>query len=204
MNIAAVVLAAGGSTRLGSPKQLLAYGEKSLLRGAAESVLATPCTPVLVILGSGAEGLQDELDGLRTIIKVNPEWGKGMGTSVRLGVETLDALAPGLDGVLLTLCDQPSVESGALGRLLAAFERAASPTALVAAAYNGTVGVPAVFGRAYFDALCTLPDDTGAKPVLMKHRASVIQVPLPEAVTDIDTREQYERFIADNPSRRGN
>ena len=195
MNVAAVLLAAGGSTRLGSPKQLLSYAGDSLLRNAA-SAACFDCAPVVVVLGSGAEDLEDELRGLNVHIVANPDWGKGMGTSIRRGIDALDALTPRADGVLLTLCDQPLVEIGALRRLLDAFWQAGSHTAMVAAAYGGTVGVPAVFGRAHFDALRALPDDAGAKPLLTKHRASVIEVPLPEAALDIDTRAQYERFLA--------
>ena len=197
MNVGAVVLAAGGSTRLGSPKQLLEYGGRSLLRRAAEAALGAGCRPVVVVLGSSAEGLKNQLAGLEAHVVVNPAWGRGMGTSVRLGIETLDALAPGVDGALLTLCDQPLVGPGALASLLDAFRHADPPGAVIAAAlYDGTTGVPAVFGRAHFDELRAVPDGAGAKPVLSRHRLSVIQVPMPEAAADIDTREQYERFSA--------
>lgn len=195
MKVGAILLAAGGSTRLGSPKQLLRFGGASLLRHAASAAMID-CAPVVVVLGSGADEQADELWGLSVHPVTNPDWRKGMGTSVRRGMTALDTLAPGADGVLLTLCDQPLVWAGALMKLLDAFRRADSADAMVAAAYNGTVGVPAVFGRAHFDALRTLPDDTGAKSLLMKHRASIIEVPLPEAALDIDTREQYARFLA--------
>ena len=204
MNIAAVVLAAGGSKRLGSPKQLLRYGGASLLRHAAVAALIA-CHPVVVVLGSRADDLENELAGLSVQVLKNPAWAKGMGTSVRLGIEALHTLAPGIDGVLLMLCDQPLVGPVVLGQLCDAFERAGSTGVIVAALYNGITGVPAIFGRAHFDELLALPDDAGAKPVLTKHHASVIEVPLPEAAVDIDTREQYERFMtAINNARDGN
>ena len=189
MSVAALVLAAGGSTRLGAPKQLLAYGGQSLLRRAAESARAAVDGPVLVILGSGANPLKNELVGLDVHPVENPAWGLGMGTGVRIGMETL---AGRTDAVLLTLCDQPLVGPEALGRLLDAFR----PDALAVAEYNGTVGVPVVFGRAYFDELRALPDDAGAKSILWRHRETLIAVPMPEAATDIDTREQYNIFVA--------
>lgn len=195
MTVAALVLAAGGSTRLGSPKQLLAYGGQSLLRRAAESARAAVDGPVVVVLGSGADRLKAELTGLDVHPVENPSWGHGMGTGVRLGMATLDALAPGgTDAVLLTLCDQPLVGPVVLTQLLDAYRHSGSPGSIAAAEYNGTVGVPAVFGGAHFDELRTLPDDAGAKPVLLRHRASVIAVPMPEAATDIDTREQYDHL----------
>ena len=163
---------------------------------AADNPLKLLGTAVVVVLGSRADDLEGELDGVSVEVMKNPAWGKGMGTSVRMGMEALRTLAPEIDGVLLTLCDQPLVGPVVLGQLCDAFERAGSTEAIVAAVYNGTPGVPAIFGRAHFDELLALPDDAGAKPVLLKHRASVIGVPLPEAAVDIDTREQYERFMA--------
>ena len=189
MNVAGLILAAGGSTRLGSPKQLLVYEGRTLLRRAAETVLAAGCRPVVVVLGAGAGRLTPELAGLDVSTVVNAGWQRGMGTSVRLG---LSALAPGpeVDAVLLTLCDQPLVGPDALKRLLAA------PAGSIAAAeYHGTLGVPAVFGREHFAELAALPDAAGAKGVLQRHAARIIAVPTPEAATDIDTREQYEKVV---------
>ena len=180
---------------MGSPKQLLEYGGKSLLRRAAESARAAVDGPVVVVLGSGADRLKSELTGLDVRPVDNPSWGNGMGTGVRLGLETLDALVPGgMDAVLLTLCDQPLVSPPVLRQLLDAYRRSGLPGSIAAAGYNGTVGVPAIFGRAHLDELRALPDEAGAKPVLLRHRASVIEVAMPEAATDIDTREQYEHL----------
>ena len=190
LNVAAVILAAGGSTRLGSPKQLLDFRGRSLLRHAAETALATDCRPVLVVLGSGADRLQTELAGLDVHTVENRAWELGMGTSIRCGLETLATLAPDVDGALLTLCDQPLIGTEALRSLVAA----CSPGKIAAAAYDGTVGVPAVFGRAFFDELRGLPDGAGAKPVLLRQAASVVAIAMPAAATDIDTRAQYENL----------
>ena len=192
MNIGVILLAAGGSTRLGSPKQLLTYEGKTLLRHAAETALATGCRPVAAVLGSGAARLRAELAGLDVRLVDNPDWSRGMGTSVRLGVAALDADTA---GTLLMLCDQPLVTAEKLAMLVAAFRQNAG-AGIVAAAYHDTVGVPALFSRAYFDELRALPDDAGAKPILQRHRDAVLPVPLPEAAVDIDTREQYERLAS--------
>ncbi len=188
MTAAAIILAAGGSTRLGSPKQLLDFRGRSLLRHAAETALAAGCRPVIVVLGSGANQLKDELAGLEVCVVENPAWSQGMGTSIRRGIETLEMFVPAADGALLMLCDQPLVGSEALRSLVAA----CLPGKIVAATYNDTVGVPAVFGRAFFDELRDLPAAAGAKPVLIRRAASVVEIVMPEAATDIDTRAQYE------------
>ena len=94
MSIGLILLAAGGSTRLGSPKQLLEYGGRTLLRHAAETALATSCRPVLAVLGSGSVRLLEEIAGLEVHPVINPDWRTGMGSSIRRGVEMLDTLAP--------------------------------------------------------------------------------------------------------------
>ena len=199
MRIGAVVLAAGGSTRLGSPKQLLSYGGRSLLRRAADSALAAvDGGPVVVVLGAGAAAFREELAGLPVLVVENPDWSRGMGTSVRAGLGALEEAASAPDAALLTLCDQPLVTALELSGLVAAFRRAEGADghqAIVAAAYGESVGVPAVFGRAYFEELRALPDDAGAKPVLRRHGKRVTPVPMPTAATDIDTREQYENLL---------
>ena len=192
MSVAGIILAAGGSTRLGSPKQLLAYRGRTFLRRAAEAVLATACWPVVVVLGSGADRLRAELDGLDVQIAVNLDWPRGMGGSVRLGMATL-ADQEETDAVLLTLCDQPLVGADELARLLEAW-RSGQGCTLAAAEYGGTLGVPVVFNREHFAELTALPDTAGAKPILQRHAAKVLAVSMPEAATDIDTRDQYEQI----------
>ena len=187
--VAGILLAAGGSTRLGSPKQGLVYKGRTLLRRAAETLLAAGCRPVVVVLGAEAGRLTPELAGFDVNTVVNTGWERGMGTSVRLA---MSALSPGpeIEAVLLTLCDQPLIGPGALQRLLAA-----SGQSVAAAEYNGTLGVPAVFGREHCAELTTLPDAAGAKPILQRHAARAVAVPMPEAAVDVDTREQYEQIV---------
>lgn len=201
MRIGSILLAAGGSTRLGSPKQLLVYRGRTLLSRAAESVLATGCHPVVAVLGARADVMRAELAGQPVTIAQNAAWERGMGSSLRLGLETLLEITGRIElaGVLLTLCDQPLIGAGQLRRLLDAFGQVAgTPHPLVAASYSSTFGVPAIFGRRYFDELLALPDEAGAKQTLVAHRAELTEVSLPEASIDIDTREQYDRLSA-NP-----
>ena len=199
MQVGSILLAAGGSMRLGSPKQLLRYAGHSLLHRAATAVSASGCHPMVAVLGARAGDLRVELKNQNAAIVENVNWERGMGSSLRLGLETLLAAAhPGVpDGVLLTLCDQPLVGATQLRLLLDAFNGLKdTPNRLVAAAYGGTVGVPAVFGRQYFEELLSLTDEAGAKQILLAHRAELVEVSLPEAATDIDTREQYEQLAA--------
>ena len=174
---------------MGSPKQLLEYGGRTLVRRAVQAASDAGCCPVVAVLGASSARVELALAGSGAWIVLNPMWELGMGLSVKLGIETLTV---DVDAALLMLCDQPLVGPEALGRLCDVFRQAGRPDAIAAAAYHGTVGVPAIFGRAHFPELCALPDESGAKPVLGRHRASVVEVPMPEAATDIDTREQYD------------
>ena len=194
MNIAAIILAAGGSTRLGSPKQLLEYRGRTLLRHAAETALATSCHPALAVLGAGADRLQPEIAELAVHAVVNLDWQQGMGTSIRRGIETLETLAPDVDGVVLMLCDQPLIRPGTLELLVQAFREKQGTCDGVAATYGGTRGVPALFGRGMFAGLRALPDEVGAKALLRQPGVEIVEIPMPEAATDIDTREQYEKL----------
>jgi molybdenum cofactor cytidylyltransferase len=188
-----IILAAGGSTRLGTPKQLLKYRGKTIIRRAAETALATPFRPVIAVLGAEAARVKEELAGLEVLTVENPAWPSGMGSSIRAGM----ALLPDVDAVLLTLCDQPLLQPAHLEMLAAAYI-GGQPCSIAAASYEGVAGVPALFSRAHFGELCALADGEGAKRLLVTHASRLITIPLPAAAIDVDTREQYEA-LPDGP-----
>ena len=187
-----VVLAAGGSSRMGAAKQLLPLGGRSLLRRAVETALATDCRPVVVVVGRDAPAMRAELAGLDVVVVENADWPSGMGSSIRAGLGAVPADA---DGVAVTLCDQPHVAPAALADLIIAFRRTGSTAA---AAYDDTVGVPAVFARSAFPALRSLDPRHGAKSLLAG--ADVVRVPLQAASVDVDTPADYERLRAGDDS----
>jgi molybdenum cofactor cytidylyltransferase len=200
--LAAVVLAAGDSSRLGSPKQLVLYQGLPLVARAARAALKAGADPVVVILGANAEAVDAALSGIPVIPVVNPEWSQGMGTSVATGVKAIMAQAPSVNAVIVLLADQPLVDDAALGRLLDTWtDSDAGPsdggvhTTIAAAEYAGTVGVPAVFGRAHFTALCSLPPAAGAARLLRHIDARVRLVAMREAAMDVDTAEDLERLF---------
>ncbi len=186
--VGAVLLAAGGSRRLGHPKQLVPYRGKSLLRHSAEVVLASVCQPLVVVLGAHAPHLRSELSGLDVRMVVNKDWAQGVGSSIRKGIEALEAWE--VSGALVLVCDQPAVTAAHLDRMVETF-REQQPAA-VASAYGGTHGVPALFEYALFPELLALEGDRGAKAVLTRHTERVVQVPLEQGELDIDTPEDRE------------
>jgi molybdenum cofactor cytidylyltransferase len=183
------MLAAGNSSRMGSPKQLLDYGGKPLLRHAVDVALASMCRHVIVVLGARALELRPALEGLPVTILENPRWEEGMGTSIQTGVER--AQAEGLDGVILALADQPLVTPGILDRLAHTHTETGQP--IVAAQYAGTVGVPVFFAREFFPNLLALKPAQGCKGVILSHAGNAIYLDCPEAETDVDTPQDYDR-----------
>lgn len=178
-----ILLAAGGSTRLGRPKQMLPHRGRSLLRHAAETAVASACRPVVVVLGAQWERMRAELDGLPVRPGVNPHWERGMASSLHAGLAMLRG--DPLDGVVIMLCDQPAVTSALIDALIAAWERTSAP--LAAAEYAGTLGVPALFSRALLPELAALSGAEGAKRVILRHAAEAARVPFPGGEVDIDT-----------------
>lgn len=187
-----VILAAGGSSRLGAPKQLLNFGGRSLLRRAADSALASVCRPVVVVLGAEADRLAGEVGGLSVQTVVNPRWESGIGSSIRAGIETLES--DGVDAAVIVLCDQPLVTGPVIDAIVAAYN--ATGRSMVVSEYAGTIGVPALFSRTHFTELVTLADDEGAKALINKHLADVYRVPFENGALDIDTPKDWAHLRA--------
>jgi len=187
-----ILLAAGGSSRLGHPKQLLPFQGRTLLRHAAQTALASRCRPIVVVLGAQPDRLRPELAGLEVLVAENPGWESGMGSSIRAGLAALEMYAPNLTGIVLMLCDQPLISSASLNTLVQSHVDADCP--LVASEYGGTRGVPAFFSRVLFSELRALPDAQGAKQIIARHASETIALPLPAGVWDVDTAADYERL----------
>lgn len=187
-----VILAAGASTRLGTPKQLLPLHGRSFLRHAAETALASVCQPIIVVLGAYAERLRQEVENLPVQVVENLRWAEGMSSSVGAGIAALEATSDKISAVVLTLCDQPFVSAQVINQLVKAYHVTGKP--IVASEYAGTLGVPALFSRTFFSELKALTRGEQAKKVIRKHAHEVFGVPFPEGAIDIDTPNDYEQF----------
>lgn len=189
--IGIIVLAAGNSVRMGTPKQLLRYGGCSLLRHAALVAVESACRPVIVVLPPQAEEFRNEIEALPVTIVENPHRDDGLSTSIRAGLNAYAACENG-EGVILMVCDQPFVSAGLI-RTLCSTHRASGKD-IIACRYAGIAGVPVFFSRAMFGELSRLEGDRGAKALLKEHPDRVALVPFPEGVVDIDTDEDYRRL----------
>ena len=189
MNVGAVVLAAGSSSRMGRPKQTLQFQGVSLLRRAAIAALDATCRPVVVVMGSHAEMSRRELEQLDVHEAFNPEWETGMGSSVRAGIEALISIDADVAAAVLLLCDQPHVTSTVVFSLLAAHHTTGRP--IIASAYGESFGVPALFSRTLFAELTQLAGSSGAKEIIKRHASEAHFLPFPEGEVDVDTPDDF-------------
>ncbi len=182
--IGGLLLAAGGSSRLGQPKQLVRFDGKTLIRRAGEMLAESVCNPVAIVLGAEIDESRRELEGLEISVCTNAEWNVGISSSIGSGLSHLLDLEPDLDAVLIALCDQPYVTTNDIDLLTAEFQR--GEASIVASAYDGVVGVPAVFGKELFDSLFELTGDQGAR-YLVRRSDNVATVEVGQATFDVDT-----------------
>ncbi len=197
--IGLLLLAAGASRRMGQPKQLLVYQGKPLIRHMAEVAIATPCDPIVVVLGAHAAAIRPHLADLPLQCVENPDWATGMASSIRCGLTHIQQLQPQLAAVTVMVGDQPLVSSQLLGALIERYQierYQREEVAIVASAYGQTVGVPALFHRRLFPALQTLQGDTGAKPIIAAHADQCATIPFPTGAIDWDTPDDYAQWLA--------
>lgn len=191
LRIGGILLAAGGSARLGTPKQHLLLDGVSLIRRAGLVLTASVCSPLIAVLGAEAERSRAEIDDLPLQVIDNPDWQTGMSSSIKTGLHELLRIEPDLAAVVITLCDQPLVTSDHINALASHFRE--SGPAIVAAAYGDTFGVPALFSREMFPRLLELSGDKGARMLIRSHPDRVESVPIPEAAFDVDTPADLAR-----------
>ncbi len=192
LRFGAVILAAGESRRMGSPKALVEIGGRTLIALAAEAALASPAWPVVVVLGAHAEQIRPSLAQLPVLAIENPAWPEGMASSIRAGIATLRQFSRSLNGALVALCDQPAFSPAIIARLVA--EQRATGRGIAAARYGGRCGAPALFMKEHFQALAELTGEAGARLLLNDDPARVAAVDLPELAADLDTPEDVLKF----------
>jgi molybdenum cofactor cytidylyltransferase len=179
-----VVLAAGASTRFGSPKQLVRVAGRPLLHTAVTRAAEVTGNSLIVVLGAGAAQLAPLLKHSPGAVVINQVWREGLASSIRAGVARLPAAC---SAVMLLLADQPSITADDLRRLAGSWRK--QPQQIAAALYGGSCGAPAIFPRSSFRALSELRGDKGAQALLMRDPDRVVRVPMPSAAIDVDTPE---------------
>ena len=194
--VAAVVLAAGRSTRMGAVNKMLAeINGKPLVRIAAEQALASHAKPVIVVTGHERERVEQALAGLPLSFVHNPDYAEGLGTSLKAGI---GAVPDESDGAIVCLGDMPQVDAGLIDKLLMAFDPARGALVVVPS-INGRRGNPVVWSRRFFPELMAVTGDVGARYLIGQYAEAVVEVPLAgdAALTDVDTPESLSAVKAE-------
>lgn len=191
---AIIILAAGSSSRLGQPKQLLSYQDKSLLNNTIEAANKAFNGKVLVILGGNQELVAPDIDQNAVQILYNADWEEGISSSIRVGISELEKSMPALSAVILSVCDQPFITAGIFEGLISEADR--SGKSIVASKYGDTFGTPVLFCQKHFNDLAVLKGKEGAKTIVAKFKDQVGFVPFEKGEIDIDTPEDYNRLLS--------
>jgi molybdenum cofactor cytidylyltransferase len=194
---AAIVLAAGASTRLGQPKQLLQVNGESLLHRTIRLAEEAGCAPIFVVLGFEAERMHPETADLNVRVVLNPEWQSGMGSSLRSGMEALMRESQLPQKVVLLLSDQPMLSNKILLSLVK--KSAETNSLIVASSYTGRLGVPAAFRKELYPDLQKVEGDKGAREVIQLYRDQTASIDFPEGAVDIDTVQDLELLKTISP-----
>ena len=184
-SIAAIVLAAGRSTRMGAGNKLVAdIAGTPMVRHAVEAALGSRARPVIVVVGHQADAVRAALAGLDIVIVENPDFATGLASSLKAGIR---ALASDCAGALILLGDMPLIAPAHLDRLVAAF----APGAIVVPTHRGKRGNPVLWSRRFFNDLMALEGDVGARHLIGGYAEAVAEVPVEDAAVliDVDTPE---------------
>jgi len=190
-----VLLAAGSSSRLGKPKQLLLCREHTLLQHSIQTALASLAKRVIVVLGANADiiekGITKEND--RLVCITNDQWQEGLASSIRCGLQYLLRQMPEPQNVMFMVCDQPYINTELLDKLVTLQRQTGH--SIVASKYAETTGIPAIFSRDLFPELLQLTGDRGARKLIHQQKEDVATVAFPMGDIDIDTMADYESLL---------
>jgi len=189
-----IILAAGNSSRLGRPKQLLLYQGKTLLSHVIDEAQAATLAPVVVITGAHHKEIQDSLIGRPVEIVFNPSWETGMASGIVAGVTKILHIQRHLQSLIVAVCDQPHISARLFQSLTE--KQIESGKGLIASFYSGIAGTPVLFDRYYFNDLLALTGDAGARQLLKQYPEDVATVPFPKGKIDIDTEDDFQRLSA--------
>ncbi len=193
MPVAAIILAAGASRRLGQPKQLVQFKGEPLLARAIRLAHEGGASPVLAVLGAHFEIILASLPVDPAIVVHNEKWEQGIAGSIHAGLQALGVIAPHADGALILTCDQPQLSARHVCSLIESFE-ASREANIVASSYAEINGVPAVFPRSAFTHLQALRGDQGARALIQRPPCPVLSVAFPDGDIDIDLPEDLARL----------
>lgn len=190
---AIIILAAGNSSRLGRPKQLLKFKESNLLRNTISEALITTNSFVLVVTGADNLNIEKELNSSQVLLCFNEDWETGMASSIVKGLNELLKLNPDCEKCIFAVCDQPFVTSSIFENLINEYHK--TKKGIIASAYSETLGTPVLFHKKYFNDLLELSGQDGAKKIIKKYLKDTVSVPFVKGDIDIDTEDDYNKLF---------
>ncbi|MDB5208562.1 MAG: hypothetical protein JWR72_3637 [Flavisolibacter sp.] len=188
-----IILAAGSSSRLGRPKQLLSFQNKSLIEHSIDEAVAAKLTPVIVVTGAYGESVSTYLKNKEVVIVYNDAWKKGMGSGIKAGLKQAMLLNEKLQSIIISVCDQPFVSASLFRKLTEKKKETAK--GIVACSYADTIGTPVLFAHSYFDKLLQLEESEGAKSLVKMYNDDLATVAFAKGNIDIDTEEDYKNLL---------
>jgi len=188
-----VVLAAGSSSRLGQPKQLLLYKNTSLLKYTISQASQVPNTAIIVVTGSNHKLIEKEITDPEIKTIFNSNWELGMSSSIATGLKELLRLYPDIQKCIFTVCDQPFITTIVFENLIKEYQKKAK--GIAASEYAATLGTPVLFHKKHFTELLQLKGQEGAKKIINRFLEDTVAVPFEKGNIDIDTIEDYNELI---------
>ena len=192
-SIPILLLAAGSSSRMGQPKQLLPWGDKTIIEHQIQTLENTG-NPVVAVLGCHSDKIVPVIKNDRVSFVVNENWEKGMGSSIAAGIEYLKKAFPNASGVIISLIDQPLITTSHIRNLIENFQ-SGKQQIFSSVSNQGWVGVPALFDKFYFDELAGLNGKEGAKKIIKKYAIKATRINGGEILEDMDTLAKYQQML---------
>ncbi|MFD2584595.1 NTP transferase domain-containing protein [Pedobacter vanadiisoli] len=194
MNTGIIILAAGASSRLGRPKQLLDYKGKTLLQTVINEALNTNCKPVMVVLGANADEIANKHQNDQISIVINDGWETGMASSIVAGLSTMIKANSEINSIIIAVADQAFIKMSNFNNLIEKHKETGKN--IIASTYDETIGTPVLFKKDYFEALLALKGAEGAKKILKQYPQDLETVVFERGGTDIDTETDYNNLIS--------
>lgn len=190
-----IILAAGASRRMGTPKQLLKIDNQTLIERAISLTQALENQQTVVVLGANAEKISPHIPSQEKVnLIINEHWQQGMGTTLKAGMEFFLRQAKSFTAIIVMVCDQPYLTTEKLQQLIIKYQE--TKAAIIATKYNQIKGVPALFDKRMFPKLITLNKDEGARKIIKNYDGVVATVDFPKGMIDLDTPTAYQKFLA--------
>lgn len=191
--IAIVILAAGSAKRMGQSKQLLPWGDSTLLDSAIKNALSANANNFFVLLGAYKNEIKEKIDLSKTIVLINENWEQGLGSSIASATAEIDKKYTDINAVLFVLGDQPFISSFHLNAMIQFHNK--EKELIIITKKKDYKGVPVLFPRKFFSELMSLSNDEGAKQIIKRNKNQVSEIVTLDNIADIDTLESYSELL---------